>query len=150
MADDIGSFSTMLRAALGSRLAADADSFIDMVAADVVMEFPFAPPGMVRRLDGRDAIAQHLEGLSGLIAFDGMGEAVVHRSTDPDLFVLEFEGFGTGVETGEPYAQTYISVIRLRAGRIVAYRDYWNPLVVLRTLRGAAVIDGLIGGGDHG
>lgn len=151
MADDIESFSDLLRQGLGDRLDASAGSFVDMVADDVVMEFPFAPPGMVNKLEGKAAIAEHLHNLGGMLAFDRMSAPVVHSSTDLDVFVLEFSGLGTGVETGEPFDQQYISVIRLRSGKIAHYRDYWNPLVVLRTLRGSKAVDALVGkGADHG
>lgn len=151
MADDIGSFSDLLRKSLGDTLDTKADSFMEMVADDVVMEFPYAPPGMVTRLDGKAALTQHLKNLGGMLAFDRMSEPVVNPSIDPDVFVLEFTGHGKGVETGEPYDQQYISVIRLRHGKIVHYRDYWNPLVALRALRGSTVVAALIGGGaDRG
>ena len=42
--------------------------------------------------------------------------------------------------TGEPYDQRYISVIRVRDGHIVHYKDYWNPLALLRTLKGEEVM----------
>jgi ketosteroid isomerase-like protein len=38
------------------------------------------------------------------------------------------------VATGKPYNQRYISVIETREGRIVKYRDYWNPLILLRAM----------------
>lgn len=144
MADEIESFSDMLRKALGDRLDAKADSFLDMVSDDVVMEFPYAPPGMVTQLKSKAAVAEYLHNLGGMLAFDRISEAVVHSSSDPDVFVLEFAGHGKGVQTGEPYDQQYISVIRLRDGRIVHYRDYWNPLVVLRALRGTEVVNALV------
>lgn len=150
MTDSVGSFSAMLRAALGERVAAAADSFLDMVADDVVMEFPFSPPGQSTRLDGKAAIARHLETLGHLIAFDRMGAPVVHATADPDVVIVEFEGFGRGIVTGEPYDQRYISVIRTRGGRIVHYRDYWNPLVLLRTIRGASFADALAAGAPDG
>ncbi len=146
MTDNVESFSTMLRKALGARIDADAGSFLEMVADDFVMEFPYSPPGFPTRLEGRGAIARHLEGLSDIISFDRMGEPTVHLSTDPDVVIIEFEGFGCGVATGEPYNQSYVSVVRTGGGRIVHYRDYWNPLVVLRATRGAAFIDALVTG----
>jgi ketosteroid isomerase-like protein len=146
MSDNIQSFSAMLRSALGNRIDRDAGSFTDMLADHAVMEFPYAPPGLPVRLDGREAVVRHLENVGGLIAFDRMGEPTVHPSTDPSLVILEFEGFGRGVETGEPYDQRYISVIRTEGGRIVHYRDYWNPIAVLRATKGAAVVDALTGG----
>jgi ketosteroid isomerase-like protein len=62
------------------------------------------------------------------------------------VVIIEFEGFGRGVGTGEPYDQRYISVIRTNRGRIAHYRDYWNPMVVLRATRGGALIDALVAG----
>ncbi|WP_233999884.1 nuclear transport factor 2 family protein [Porphyrobacter sp. TH134] len=150
MSEDIQSFSAMLRSALGDRIDPGACSFTDMLAEHAVMEFPYAPPGLPVRLDGRDAIARHLEMAASLIAFDRMGEPDVHPSTDPGMVILEFEGFGHGVATGDPYDQRYISVIRTQGGRIVHYRDYWNPIAVLRATKGAAFVDALTGGdADH-
>ena len=144
MSDDIQSFSAMLRTALGDRIDKGASSFIEMMAEQAVMEFPYAFPGLPVRLEGRDAVARHLESVAGLIAFDRMGPPTVHPSTDQDLVIIEFDGFGYGVETGEPYDQSYISVIRTEDGRITHYRDYWNPIAVLRATRGAAHVDALI------
>lgn len=151
MTDSVESFSAMLRKALGERIAPDAVTFLDMLADTAVMEFPYSPPGLATRLDGKAAIARHLASLGDMIAFDRMGEPTIHATTDSDVTIVEVEGFGRGVSTGEPYDQRYISVIRTDAGRIVHYRDYWNPLVVLRALRGSAVVDALAdGGADHG
>jgi hypothetical protein len=151
MTDSVGSFSAMLRQVLGNRVAMEAVSFLDMLADDAVMEFPFSPPGLATRLDGKPAIVSHLATLGDMIAFDHMGEPTVHVTTDPDVTIVEFDGFGRGVSTGASYDQRYISVIRTAAGRIVHYRDYWNPLVVLRAIRGDAVVDALANGaGDHG
>lgn len=144
MSDDIESFSAMLREALGDRIDKGASSFIDMMAEHAVMEFPYALPGLPLRLEGRDAVARHLERAAGLIAFDRMGAPTVHPSTDQDLVIIEFDGFGRGVETGEAYDQRYISVVRTENGRITRYRDYWNPIAVLRAMKGAAYVDALV------
>lgn len=150
MTENIQSFSSLLRQTLGDRIDADASSFVEMMAEDGVMEFPYSPAGLPTRLEGPAAIATHLMGLSEIIAFDRMGAAVVHPSTDPNVVIIEFEGFGRGVATGEPYDQRYVSVIRTAGGRIVHYRDYWNPLVVLRATKGAALVDALTTGeGGH-
>jgi ketosteroid isomerase-like protein len=47
--------------------------------------------------------------------------------------IIEFRSQGSGQKTRRPYNQRYINVIRIRDGKIVAYRDYWNPLVALWT-----------------
>lgn len=140
MTDRVQDFPAMLRAALGDRIAADATGFVDMLADDAVMEFPFAPPGLPRRLEGRDAVAGHLAKLARLIAFDRIDPATV-VARDGGTTVLAFEAAGTGVETGAAYDQRYLSVVTTAGGRIVQYLDYWDPLVVVRALLGDAAAD---------
>lgn len=147
--ETIQAFTAMLRTALGKRVSPKGDSFMDLVADDIVMEFPFSWAGLPAQLNGSAEIAQHLEGLSGLITLDRMGEPLVHETTDPELVIVEVDGAGRGVTTGEPYEQRYICVIRTRNGRIVHYKDYWNPLAILRTLHGPAKVEAFLAGTSH-
>jgi len=130
------SFPAMLRRVLGERLKPDVTRFPDMFAVDGVMELPFAPPGFKTLLEGRDAIAAHLQMASKLIKLGNMAHVVTHETSDPETIIVEFSGSGQGVTTGESYDQRYISVIRVHDGNIVHYKDYWNPLAVLRTIKG--------------
>src|ERR1700722_621245 len=144
MNDPVKSFSAMLRQTLGERLKPTAETFVEMVAEDGVMEFPFALPS-ARRVEGRKALADHIGFLAGRIEFLGVSDVVKHVTGDPEVFILEFAGSGRAVATGEPFEQRYISVIRLRDGHIVHYLDYWNPLAVLRTMRGREFVESLAG-----
>jgi hypothetical protein len=54
--------------------------------------------------------------------------------------MIEFAGHGEGLITKEPHDQRYISVIRVRDGHITHYKDYWNPLALLRPLKGEEVM----------
>jgi ketosteroid isomerase-like protein len=126
-------FAALLRSNMGDQLAPEAISFVDMLAEDAVMEFPFAPPGLPRCLDGKAAIQKHVESLGGLIQIESFSSTAVHRTSSG--FVLEFTCKGIGTKTGRAYNQDYISVITLRGGRIVRYRDYWNPLTVIDALK---------------
>lgn len=145
MTGTLGSFSGMLQSALGDRLDPNASSFAEMFDPDGVMEFPFAYSGLPARIQGREALADHLAMLGGLISFDRIGEPTIIETVDPQTVVLEFEGFGMGVATGEPYDQRYVSIIRTRNGRIVHYKDYWDPLAVLRAIRGSQAVEAVTG-----
>lgn len=140
-ADTAESFPAMLRRVLGERLRPGAETFPDMFAVDGVLELPFAPPGFKTPLEGRDAVAAHFRRVMELIRLDGMSEVVAHETGDPEVLVVEFAASGQGLATGEPYGQRYVSVIRVRGGEIVHYRDYWNPIAVLRTLKGEGIMD---------
>ena len=146
--DSIPNFSAMLRGALGDALAPDAATFAEMFAETGVMEFPFAPADGVRRLEGRPALIEYLAGLGTMIDIVGVGAPVVHRSVDADTFILEFTGVGRGVASGKTYEQTYISVITVSGGRIVHYRDYWNPDVIALVVGDAHAVSGSQAGGE--
>ncbi len=135
--DAIPSFAAMLRGALGDLLAPEAVTFVDMFDEAGVMEFPFAPQDGVTRIEGRQALSEYLSGLGKMVDIDSMSAPVVHRTADPHTVVLEFDSVARGVVTGGTYQQSYISVIKVAKGRIVHYRDYWNPLVVMRLIQDA-------------
>ncbi len=139
--------ATVMRNALGDRIDPAAESFIDMMAEDFVMEFPFARPGMQVRIEGRAAVLAYLMTVGQGVSIDSVSHVVAHDTADPDVVIVEFDGHGRAVKTGEPYEQRYISVIRTRSGRIVHYKDYWNPIQGLKAQLGSAVVDAFILGG---
>lgn len=147
MSDPKPTFQDMLRIALGDRLDPSATNFIEMMSEDFVMEFPYARPGMPTRVEGRANVLAHLAKVGQDVAVDSASGLVVHETKDPEVVILEFEGHGRSVRTGEPYEQRYISVIRARGGRIVHFKDYWNPLQGLKAQVGIATVDAFILGG---
>ena len=142
MIDAVQSFSAMLRETLGERLNPGAETFVQMFAQDGVMEFPYALPSP-RRLEGREALAAHLAYLARLVELLSVSDVAKHKTPDPEVFIVEFASSGRAVATGEPFEQRYISVIRVRDGHIVHYKDYWNPLAILRTMRGREFVESL-------
>ncbi len=145
--DPLPAFSATLRAALSDLLAPEARSFTEMFAEDGVMEFPYAPPGGVQRLDGRRAVAAHLPRVAEAVEIGCFSQPVVHRTQTPGVVILEFGCEGRSRRTGQPYDQRYVSIVTVRDGHIVRYRDYWNPLVVLRALGGQQAVTDALGHG---
>ncbi len=135
--DFIESFPAVLRRVLGNRLRPDAETFPDMFAVDGVLEYPYAPPGLNTPIAGRDAIIANFQRLRKLLRIDGVAAVSEIEVSDPDMVVLEFSGRGEGLITKEAYDQRYISVIRMRDGNIVHYKDYWNPIALLRAVKGS-------------
>ena len=135
--DAVESFPAMLRRVLGHRLRPDAETFPDMFAVDGVLEYPYAPPGLNTPILGRDAIIANFQRIRPLLRIDGVADVSEIEVRDPDMVVLEFSGRGEGLLTKEAYNQRYISVIRMRDGSIVHYKDYWNPIALLRAVQGS-------------
>ena len=136
----VENFPAMLRRVLGDRLEPGVTTFPDMFGADGVLEYPYALPGLRTPLVGREAIVANFQIIRRLLRIDNVTEVVVYKTDDPQVVMVEFAGHGEGIITREPYDQRYISVIRLRDGHIAHYKDYWNPLALLRTLKGEGIM----------
>jgi ketosteroid isomerase-like protein len=83
----------------------------------------------------------------GSVSVDTVDNVVVHETADPEVVIVEFEAHGRAVKVDEPYDQRYISVIRTRNGRMIHYKDYWNPIQGLKAQIGSAAVDSFILGG---
>lgn len=131
-------------------LAHDMAGFAGLWAVDGTVEFPFAPDGYPQRLDGRAAVAEYLRDFTDHIDLHAITSRTVHQTLDPGVVVVEFEVDGTAVRTGRPYRMRYISVITVREGEILGYRDYWSPLAAAEALGGADELTALgTSGGDR-
>jgi ketosteroid isomerase-like protein len=107
----------------------DIETFVGLMAPDGYIEWPYRPPGVPARLQGRTEIRRHLtETAKAFIRFDEYRNVVVHETTDPEVVIVEYDAQGTVVATGAPFQQTVIAVIRVQDGLILSYRDYINPL----------------------
>ncbi len=110
-------------------LAKDLTGFADLFADDGVHELPFAPPGVPRRIQGRDALREYFGAISSTpLTHDEFRDLTVYETTDPGVIVAEYDAHGRVTDSGREYLVRYIQVIRVREGRITLWRDYWNPL----------------------
>lgn len=133
--------------ALELLLAKDMAAFAGLWAESGAVEFPFAPPGYPRRVEGRAAIHEYLRGYPDLLDVREIAERVVHRTVDPEVVVAEFEAVGVVVATGQPYRLRYIAVVTVRDGEIRHYRDYWNPLAAAEAMGGSEELNAAFSGG---
>lgn len=110
------------------------EEWVRLFAPDAVLEFPYAPTGVPRRVEGHEALLAHMKTFPE--TFDvKFVDLVFHDTVDPGLVVAEFRSTGTALPTGKPYEQVCISVVRTDDdGLITHYLDYWNPLVAIEAL----------------
>ncbi|MEV6586432.1 nuclear transport factor 2 family protein [Streptomyces acidicola] len=106
-------------------------AWVGLWAEDGVMEFPFAPQGWPRRLEGKEAIAAYMRPYPDHIDLHDFPDLRIHQTAEPETIVVEMRGVGRLVETDSPYDMTYIAVVTVQDGLIASYRDYWNPLAAL-------------------
>jgi ketosteroid isomerase-like protein len=113
----------------------DIETVVGLMAPDGHIEWPYRPPGVPMRLQGRAEIHRYLtEAAKGFIRFDEYRHVVVHETADPEVIIVEYEAHGTVVATGAPFHQAVIAVFRVQNGQVLSYRDYINPLPLMEAL----------------
>ncbi|WP_280274825.1 nuclear transport factor 2 family protein [Nocardia wallacei] len=114
--------------------ARDADAFVALLAPDAIFEIPFTIPGLPDRLEGREAIREHLaqrwSGLSGIEVHAIHPE--VYETTDPELLLVENEVDMTVPSAGRARVRTSVNVVRVRDGQVVLFRDYMDTARLTR------------------
>jgi uncharacterized protein len=110
-------------------IGTDVERWLTLFTGDAVVEFPYAPAlGMPARLEGLEAIRAYFVPITQ--RFQGLTFTDVRRypGQDPDTGWMEVHGTATLQPGNLHYEQDYVMRMRVREGRIVHYREYWNPL----------------------
>jgi ketosteroid isomerase-like protein len=108
--------------------------FFDLLAEDIDVEFVITVPGYPRHTEGRAALAELYRPYGTAIVLDRCHDLAVHHDPSNGTVVLEYASEGRTVATGDRYSNRYISVLTLREGEIVRWRDYLDPVAVFDAL----------------
>jgi ketosteroid isomerase-like protein len=112
------------------------NSWMEIWADGAIVEFPYAPSTYHKRLEGKEAIFDHYKSAASVMDVLEEKPFVVYPSSDPLVVVVEASIKFHIKSTGKIYDQDYISVVKVREdGKIVLYREYWDPVRVLETVR---------------
>lgn len=122
---------TLLLKHLG-QASPDPNADTSFYAEDVIAEFPYAPEGHTRELQGVEAVVAFMRRIPTFAEGFALGEPTIHATDEG--FIAEYSGDATFKSTGRSYAQDYVSVITVRDGRIAKIREYYDPVRVLRAI----------------
>jgi uncharacterized protein len=118
----------------------------DHFADDVVIERPFDSDTGRRRTVGRAEWLEYANASRAVlpVRIDGYREIAVHETADPEVIVAEYELTGTAIDTGRRSTAGFVGVLRVRAGKIVLWREYQDVLALSAALgRRPEALDGL-------
>ncbi len=104
---------------------------MEMLTDDAVIEFPYHLPTTPAQLVGKPEIERFFAGFGDFLVLEEIRPIAAHETADPNVGILEYEGFGKATKTERPYRQRYITVLTFRNGQIRHWKDYWNPMSVL-------------------
>lgn len=112
----------------------EAEHFFDLLAEDIVTEYIITVPGYPPRIDGRAALAELYRPYGTRMTLERCFDLAVYHDANKGVVVLEYASEGHAVLTGNRYSNRFISVLTLRGGEVVHWRDYLNPLAVFDAL----------------
>ncbi|MEU0585135.1 nuclear transport factor 2 family protein [Streptomyces sp. NPDC006132] len=120
----------LFRRSLRLLLDKDIAGWVRLWDDEGVLEFPFAPAGWPKRLEGKAAVHAYMRDYPDHIDLHDFPDLTIHRTGDPATIVVEMRGVGRLVKSGDLFDMTYIAVVTVTDGRFTHYRDYWNPLAL--------------------
>jgi uncharacterized protein len=106
------------------------------IAEDVLVEWPFSPPGRPRSVQGRETyLAFAAAGREALpVRFDEFRNVVIHDTSDPEVIVVEWDLTGTHKVTGVQATASFVTMLRVRDGEVVHIREYQDVLTMATVL----------------
>ncbi|MEG3843589.1 nuclear transport factor 2 family protein [Microcoleus sp. herbarium14] len=110
----------------------DTEAWINLFAEDAVVEFPYASAlNLPERFEGKSAIYNHMKKMVAQmqdLVFTNVRE---YQTSNPNVLLAEVHGEADIVATGRHYQQDYVMRLETKDGKIVHYREYWNPVPVI-------------------
>ena len=114
-------------------LPTDFEKWRALFANDAVMQFIYGPSADVQEMEyGIDNIAAHVGGFLKSVKQFRVRNAAIYPVADRDEAIAEFEGEAVVIVTQRKYEQKYLVILRAQAGKIVFFREYFDPLRVRR------------------
>lgn len=127
----------LLRNSLDTFLAKDMKGWSELCDDNVVAEFPFAPEGSPRRLEGREALYEYLRNYPSVIDVASIPNLRIYATDDPDVAIAEWSASGKVLTNGNAYEMSYATFATFKNGLMTNYREYWNPLAFMQAMSGA-------------
>jgi ketosteroid isomerase-like protein len=118
----------------------DMDAWANLWAKDAVQEMPFSPAGFPTKVVGRDALLEHYSGLPEAYGAMAFPDLVLYPMLDPNWVLAEYRGEIHVLATARPYNNQYCGLFHLYDGKIILFREYYNPTVLTEAFGDASAL----------
>ncbi len=113
----------------------DFDAMPPMMADDVRLLLPTAPEGVQREIVGREAFTSFLHQVKSVWTTLSLVECDVHALVDdPSRVVAEYSSRGLNLD-GSTYSNTYVTIVDVKAGKIAAFQEFFDPVPLGNAMR---------------
>jgi uncharacterized protein len=116
-------------------IGTDVRAWSDLLAEDAIVEFPYAAAlGSPSRFEGKPAIYNYMKNAVTQLQNWVFSDIREYQTPIPTVLLAEFHGEAVFVATGQPYQQDYVARLETHNGKIIHYREYWNPAPILELM----------------
>ena len=106
----------------------DVEGIAQLLAPDIVIELPFAPPPLPRRYDGFSEVLAFQRRAAGLFSSFRLEVDRLLVDAGGRTVVAEYRSEGVVAASGRPYRNHYLAVFDLDAsGRVRRWREFYDP-----------------------
>lgn len=106
------------------------DYWLELWNDSGVQEMPYSPAGFPKRLEGKAAIKQQYSSLPKNFHSMQFVNRVVHETSNPSIFIVEYRGIIDVKLTGKPYNNLYCGVFTIRDSKLVHFKEYFDPIIL--------------------
>ena len=99
----------------------------DFLHPNVVYEFPFDPNPEGRRFEGKATVIDFIRRVSVGAKDWCFSKEQIWPMADDTIALAEWCGHALSSAMSKPYNQHYLATIQVQDGRIIHYREFWNP-----------------------
>jgi len=124
----------LARRSVETFVSKDIKGWVALADENIVTEFPFAPEGAPRRLEGRDALYEYIKNYPSVIDIRSMPTWKAYATDDPDTAIVEWSVSGEVLPNGNSYEMKYATFVTFRDGLMTNYREYWDPMTFLKNM----------------
>jgi uncharacterized protein len=134
---------TVVRRFLDALNTWDFDVMAELFDSDLVFELPFAPPGLVTRIEGGREFLEFVRRVPEVFDEERLHDIAINGfADDPHEVVAEYQSDMNVVATGGKYQNRYVARFTVRDGKLTRFVEYCDPIPLLEALGGRVEFDG--------
>lgn len=126
--------TTLVRSYIDAVSDLDVDGIVATLHRDVVMHIPFAPEGIPKAVEGREAVKEWFTAVPNLLApmnYTGHDIVALER---PGEYVARYSGSTTVLPTGIPYSTEYVALFTVEEGLLLSITEYFDAVALVKGL----------------
>lgn len=92
---------------------------------------PFSPKGYPKKREGKKSIYERFRNVPQIFISIKFPDRHIQPMLDPERFIVEYRGELKIAATGKSYNNRYLSLFRVKSGKIIEFVEYFDPIVLL-------------------